>query len=43
MARFVVRSGHPKDNICSNEIGLCAHNMDKILGLLLKMQSGGPI
>ena len=43
MARFVVRNGHPKDNMCSNEIKLCAHNMDMILGLLLTTQSGGPI
>ena len=43
MARFVVRNGHPKDNMCYNEIGLCAHNMDTILGLLSTTQLGGPM
>jgi hypothetical protein len=31
MARLVVKNGHQK-GMCYNEIGLCAQNLDAILG-----------
>ena len=36
MARLVVRSGDQKDT-CHNESGLCAHNIDTILGPVVNL------
>ena len=31
----IVKNGHQKDSMCDYEIGLCAHNVDTILGSIM--------